>query len=205
MFLVNELERLLVLMQQVYAMTFRKEIKGEKVANDQKIFSIYELHTDIIVKGSREVQFGHKVNLSTGKSNLILTCDVLKGNPSDNSLYKDTVDRVISVYGTVPRDSVTDGGYASMGNTQYAQSKGVANIVFNKIVGSLKNIVSSKNMETRLKKWRSGMEAVISNLKRGFDIFRCNWKGEAHFEQKVLWSAIAYNVRVMTAMVLSRL
>jgi len=32
--------------------------------------------------------------------------------------------------------------------------------VFNKIVGSLRNIASSKNMETRLKKWRSGMEAA---------------------------------------------
>ena len=45
------------------------------------------------------------------------------------------------------------------------QGKGIVNIVFNKIVGSLKNVVSSKNMETRLKKWRSGIEAVISNLK----------------------------------------
>ena len=54
-------------------------------------------------------------------------------------------------------------------------------------------------METRLKKWRSGIEAVISNFKRGFNMFVCNWKGEAHFKQKILWSAIAYNIRVMTA------
>ena len=82
--------------------------------------------------------------------------------------------------------------------------KGVSNVVFNKIVGSLKNIASSLRMETRLKKWRSGIEANISNLKRGFDMFRCNWKGEAHFKAKVLWSAIAYNIRTMTAMVLER-
>lgn len=205
MVLVCALERLLPLMEQVYRMTLRKEIKGEKVASDQKLFSIYELHTDIIIKGSREVQFGHKVNLGTGKSNLILDCQVLKGNPSDSSLYQAAIDRVVEAYGIIPRDSVTDGGYASIANMDYAKDKGIANIVFNKIVGSLKNVASSKNMETRLKKWRSGIEAVISNLKRGFDIFRCNWKGEAHFEQKVLWSAIAYNVRVMTAIVLAKL
>jgi IS5 family transposase len=54
-------------------------------------------------------------------------------------------------------------------------------------------------METRLKKWRSGMEAVISNIKRGFNLRRCTWKGWEHFEAKVLWSVIAYNIRVMAA------
>ncbi len=60
-------------------------------------------------------------------------------------------------------------------------------------------------METRLKKWRSGMEAVISNFKRGYHMSRCNWKGEPHFKQKVLWSCIAYNIRVMSAAVLIEL
>jgi len=77
--------------------------------------------------------------------------------------------------------------------------KGIVNIVFNKIVGSLKNIVSSKNMETRLEKWRSGIEANISNLQRGFNLSRGNWKGFDHFSSKVYWSVIAYNIRVMTA------
>jgi IS5 family transposase len=56
-----------------------------------------------------------------------------------------------------------------------------------------------------LKKWRSGIEAVISNLKRGFNLFRCSWKGEEHFKQKVFWSIIAYNIRVMTCAVLKEL
>jgi IS5 family transposase len=203
MLLRSELERLQVLMHQVYSMVLRREIKGEKVASDEKIYSIYELHTDIIVKGSREVQFGHKVNLSTGRSNLILSCEVLDGNPSDSSLYKKTLDKVIGDYGIVPRDSATDGGYASKENMGYARNAGVVNVVFNKIVGSLKNQTGSKNMEMRLKKWRSGMEAVISNYRRKFEMFRCNWKGSAHFRQKVLWSAIACNIRVMTAAVIA--
>lgn len=193
------------LLLQVYSMAHRKELGGEKVPNDQKIFSIYELHTDIIVKGSREVKFGHKVNIGTGKSNLILTCEVLQGNPADSTLYQDTMDKLLDSYGRVPRDSATDGGYASKANAEYAQEKGIVNIVFNKIVGSLKNITSSKNMETRLKKWRSGMEANISNLVRGYNLKRCNWKGFEHFKSKVLWSVLAYNIRVMTKHMLERI
>jgi len=203
--LISALERLLPLMETVYGMTHSKEINGESVPNDQKLFSIYELHTDIIVKGARKVHFGHKINLSSGKSNLVLSCEVLRGNPSDTDLYCSTLNKIISDYGVTPRDSVTDGGYASIKNVEYAKSKGLVNIVFNKVVGSLKNQVSSLNMETRMKKWRSGIEANISNLKRGFGLFRCNWKGWAHFEAKVLWSVVAYNIRVMTAAVVAQM
>ena len=201
----KELAKLLELMYQVYDITYRKEIQGEKVPNADKLFSIYELHTDIIVKGQREVQFGHKINLAAGKSNMVLDCQVLRGNPSDTSLFQPTLDRVIENYGIIPRDTATDGGYASLDNLKYAQKAGIVNIVFNKVVGSMQNIASSLNMVTRLKKWRSAMEAIISNIKRGFNIFMCNWKGWEHFQSKVLWSVLAYNFRVMTGQIISRI
>lgn len=202
--LILQLENLLPLMHQVYQMTYRKEINGEKVESKDKIYSIYELHTDIIVKGGRKVEFGHKINLTSGKANLILSCDILRGNPSDANLYTGSIDKVKLNYGHTPRDMAADGGYASSKNVEYAESQGITNIVFNKIVGSLKNQISSQNMETRLKKWRSGIEANISNLKRGFKIRRCSWKGWAHFQSKVLWSAIGYNIRVMTSLMASK-
>lgn len=204
-YILGLLEKHLPVMQQVYDMTEKRELKNEVVPNDKKLFSIYEQHTDIIIKGSREVLFGHKINLSTGTSNLILSCEVLRGNPADTGLYQSTLNKVIDDYQIVPRDSVTDGGYASKLNAAFAQSKGIVNVVFNKVVGSLQNIVSSLNIETRLKKWRSGIEANISNLKRGFNIERCNWKGFEHFYSKVMWSVIAYNLRVMTASVLQQI
>ena len=199
------LENHLAVMQQVFSVTKRKEILAENVPNAEKIFSIYEPHTDIIVKGGREVQFGHKINIAGGKSNLILDCEVLDGNPSDSKLYIPTLERVIKNYGKIPRDVSTDGGYASLDNKKGAEEKGITNIVFNKVVGSLQNKTNSKKMETQLKKWRSGIEAVISNYKRSFDMFVCTWKGKVHFDAKVLWSAIAYNIRVMTRLVVSKI
>jgi len=201
----NKLESHLAVMRQVFNITKRREILGGAVPNAEKIFSDYEPHTDIIVKGGREVQFGHKINMAGGRSNLILDCQILDGNPSDSKLYMPTLERVIKNYGTTPRDVSTDGGYASLDNKKGAEGKGIINIVFNKVVGSLQNQTSSKNMATRLKKWRSGIEAVISNYKRSFDMFVCTWKGKAHFEAKVLWSAIAYNIRVMTRLVVSKI
>ena len=198
--ILSELKGLLPKMEKVYDISYRHELLGESVPNSEKIFSIYEEHTDIIVKGSREVAFGHKVNLSTGRSNLILDCEITDGNPKDSTLYEGVLERVRNHYGIRPRDMVTDGGYASLRNQEKAKEYGIVNIVFNKIVGSLKNVLTSIQMETRLKKWRSGMEAVVSNLKRGFHLFRCEWKGRDHFDAKVLWSVIAYNIRVITCL-----
>lgn len=197
-----QMESLIILMRQVYDMAYELQIEGNQVPNDKKLFSIYELHTDIIVKGQRKVEFGHKVSLATGSSHLILDCQVLKGNPADKTLYQGVTERVIQAYGIVPRDSAADGGYATLDNLKFAKKMKIRNIVFNKVVGSLRNQVSSKNMETRLKKWRSSIEAVISNLKRGFNLERCNWKGWVHFQAKVMWSVLGYNFRVLTAMIM---
>ncbi len=112
---------------------------------------------------------------------------------------------MIDNYGITPRDSSADGGYASQGSLDHCKSKGIVNIVFNKVTKSLKNVATSLNMETRLKKWRSGIEAAISNLKRGFDLRICNWKGFKHFKAKVMWSVLGYNFRVLTNMTLSRI
>lgn len=203
--IAGEIKTLLPKAEKVYSMTHRREILGEKVPNEDKLFSIFEDHTDIIVKGSRESMFGHKINLATGASSLIIDCRILDGNPSDKKEYVGVIDRVKGNYGVVPRDMTTDGGFASLANQQLAKSRGIVNIVFNKIVGSLKNLTSSVSMETRLKKWRSGIEAVISNLKRGFDIFRCEWKTRAHFDAKVYWSVIAYNIRVMANLLIGKM
>lgn len=203
--ILKALKDLLVKAEKVYDISWRHEILGEAVPNEDKLFSIYEEHTDIIVKGKREVEFGHKVNLTSGRSNLILDCRIVDGNPADSTLYEDVIERIGMNYGIVPRDMVTDGGYASTKNAEIGKEKGIVNIVFTKIVGSLKNIVRSKNIETRLKKWRSGMEAVISNLKRGYELYRCEWRTRGRFDAKVYWNVIVYNIRVMTAAFLAKM
>jgi IS5 family transposase len=79
---------------------------------------------------------------------------------------------------------VADGGYASGANIERAKEEGIVNIVFNKTVGSLGTVCTDKRKEKVLKKWRAGIEAVISNLKRGFEIARYTWKGWKHYRDK---------------------
>ena len=42
------------LARQVYDQTFRRVVQGERVPADQKVLSIFEEHTDVIVKDNRD-------------------------------------------------------------------------------------------------------------------------------------------------------
>lgn len=194
---LNSLQNFLPLAQRVYKNACQHELEGKKVPNEEKLFSIYETHTDIIVKGQRDVLFGHKVLFASGKSNLILDCDIPRGNPVDSDLTVEEVQRIKENYNRTPAEAAFDGGFASKANIVALQKLGVKQIVFNKTVGSMQNIADSADSELKLKKWRAGMEAVISNIKRGFDLVRCTWRGWEHFKAKVFWSVIGYNARTM--------
>src|SRR6202171_6205088 len=60
----------------------RRVLDGEQVPNAEKIYSIFEPHTDLIKRGKvrTPVEFGHKVFLAESAKGLITQYEVLKGN-----------------------------------------------------------------------------------------------------------------------------
>ena len=61
--------------------TRRRVFGGETVPAQEKVVSLFQPHTDIIVKGGRGTHYGHRVNLATGRSGLALEVVVEDGNP----------------------------------------------------------------------------------------------------------------------------
>src|SRR6202049_1555441 len=63
----------------------RRVLDGEQVPTAEKIYSIFEPHTDLIKRGKLKtpVEFGHKVFLAESAKGLITQYEVLKGNPCD--------------------------------------------------------------------------------------------------------------------------
>src|ERR1035437_963878 len=198
-----ELKAFLPLMIKVYRNAVRLQLKGIKVANADKVFSVFETHTDILVKGQREVEFGHKVLITRGSSNIILDHKVFEGNPSDKELLLPSIVNIKVNYNRTPQSTSNDGGFCSNANLEGCKKLGLINIVFTKVTKSLQNIVSIPEIEKILKKWRGTTEAVISNLKRGFGLQRVTWEGFEGFCSKVAWSVLGYNLRVMANRILS--
>lgn len=67
--------------------TQRRVYGDEKVPASEKIVSLLEEHTDIIVKGEREVLYGHKINLATQENGFITYLNIETGNQADSTLY----------------------------------------------------------------------------------------------------------------------
>jgi IS5 family transposase len=63
----------------VVEQTKRRVFDHEKVPASEKVISLFEEHTDIIVKGRRDVQYGHKINLSSDGKGFITYLSIEKG------------------------------------------------------------------------------------------------------------------------------
>ena len=187
------------LIVQVIAQTQRRVIEGEQVPVADKIVSLFEPHTDILVKGQREVQYGHKLTLSSGASGLALDVIVEHGNPADSGCLMPLLQRHIHHYGEAPRELVADGGYASAANVADAQSLGVTHVAFHKPVGlTIEAMTGDRWLYNKLRRFRAGIEAMISYLKRCFGLSRCNWKGLDHFKAYVHSAVFTHNLVVLT-------
>lgn len=203
--LARNLERAVGIFGKVIDQTVRRVIKGEKVPASEKIVSFFEEHTDIIVKGRRDVQYGHKVFLTGGVSNLILDCLVERGNPADSDLYQDMLERHREQFGRAPRQVSADGGFASKNNLAFAKGHEVKDAVFAKKRGlSVIEMAKSAWVYKMLRNFRAGIEAGISTLKRAFGLDRCTWSGWGGFKQYVWSSIVSYNLLVMARIRLAK-
>lgn len=186
-----ELRDFLVSTQKVLDQTRRRIIDGEAVPAKEKLVSIFETHTDIIVKKNREVLFGHKVCLTGGKSSMILDAVIEDGNPADSTMVARTIQRLTDIYGRPPRQVSFDGGFASKDNLRLAKEAGVVDVMFHKKRGlEVADMTKSPWVFRKLHRFRAGIEGCISTLKRAFGMSRSSWRGERGFKSYV-WASIA--------------
>lgn len=193
-----KLKKAIEILYCVINQTDRRIFKGEKVPPDQKIISFFEPHSDIIVKKYRETEYGHKVFFTSGSSNLILDCTVEQGNPADSTKFMQMLERQKNIFGRMPRQVSTDGGFASKNNVKDAKASGVKDVAFSKKRGlAVLDMVKSNWVYKQLRNFRAGIEANISTLKRAFGLGRCNWTGWEGFKQYVWSSIVSYNLLVL--------
>src|SRR6185369_12025572 len=83
----------------------RRVLDGEQVPTSDKIYSIFEPHTDLIKRGKvrTPVEFGHKVFLAESARGLITQYEVLKGNPPDEQHVVVSLERHKQTFGDVPK------------------------------------------------------------------------------------------------------
>ena len=177
----------------------RRVLEGEQVPNAEKIYSIFETHTDLIKRGKvqKPIEFGHKIFLAESARGLITQYRVLEGNPSDLIHVTPSLKCHKKTFGLAPDWYSADRGFFSDENIKAC--RGVKLVCIPQRGG--KRTASREAFEKspafkKGQRFRAGIEGRISVLFRGRGMKRCLAEGRERFE--VLVGAAVLTNNLMT-------
>ncbi|MGH9816828.1 MAG: ISNCY family transposase [Candidatus Acidiferrales bacterium] len=201
----KEIERHCGLGERVIDQARRRVLENESVPNEQKIFSIFETHTDLIKRGKvqKPVEFGHKVLLAESAKGLITQYRVLNGNPIDETEVKPTLRRHVKIFGDAPELFSADRGFFSYEIVKECHAAGVGLVCIPQRGG--KKTPERQAYEKRRafkngQRFRAGIEGRISVLFRGRGMKRCLAEGRERFEMLVGAAVLASNLMVIAGL-----
>jgi IS5 family transposase len=184
-------------------------LAGEQVPNAEKIYSIFEPHTDLIKRGKvrTPVEFGHKVFLAESAQGLITQYKVLKGNPADEDHVEPSLKRHKDAFGSVPELYGSDRGFFSDSNVTSCERGGVKVVCIPQ-----RGVKKTPEREAYEKspafkkgqRFRAGIEGRISVLFRGRGMKRCLAEGYERFELWVGAAVLANNLLMIASLLTMR-
>ncbi len=183
----------------------RRVLHGEQVLNAEKIYSIFEPHTDLIKRGKvrTPIEFGHKVFLAESAQGLITQYEVLKGNPSDEVHVAPSLQRHKQAFGRAPELYGSDRGFFSEQNLTSCTRHGVKVVCIPQRGGrkTPEREACEKSAEFKQgQRFRAGIEGRISVLFRGRGMKRCLAEGAERFELWVAAAVLANNLMNIAAL-----
>ncbi len=189
-----ELKMLLPSMETVVSCAKRRWIAQENVPVEDKIFSIFEPHTELIQRGRREkpIEFGHKIVLNQAKSKFITGYQVLENKVDDRELLESVIEQHEEYFGCKPNALAADMGFCPDSDTL---SKLCDEIEFLEIPQRSSDYANSFLASAQY--FRAGIEGSISCLKRAFRLSRCFFKGFKNFSSAIGSAIFCHNLTVL--------
>jgi transposase, IS5 family len=192
--LALELQAYVPSMATIVATARRAQIEGEKVPAAERVFSLFERHTELIKRGRRQkpVEFGHKVLLCESAEKFITDYEVYAKQLPDCELTESVIDRHEKLFGTRPEVVAADKGFCP------AAEK------FQELAARVDTLAIPRRMQDFMDKvlahwqaFRAGIEGTISGLKRAFRLIRCFFRGFRSFEAAVGLGVFCHNLIVL--------
>lgn len=182
-----------------------ERIIGERrVANQDKILSLYEDDVNILVRGKTgaEVEFGNGCYLAEQADGLIVDWRFFKDQPpADSTLVQESVSRIEERYGPIESFSA-DRGFDSAANVSWLEK----NEIYNAICPKNPSVLAERIKDPRfleLQSRRAQTEGRIGIFKNVYLGSPLKSKGFAHRELSVAWSVLTHNLWVLARMALA--
>jgi len=178
----------------------RRLLQGETIAASEKIYSIFEEHTEWITKGklNKKVELGHLVLITTDQHQLIVDYKIMEGE-KDAAQIEPLKERIQHNYpGKKINSHSFDKGFYSKDNLTALQQDYTTGAVLPKR-GRHNKEDKERESSTTFKKLRKAHSAVESNINmlEHHGLNRCVDKGIHGYKRNVGLSVLAYNLHII--------
>lgn len=199
--LLDEMEGYDPLVARVLDQATRRVLQGEAVPNAEKLFSLFEPHTELLIRGKagKEIEFGHMVLLHQVESKFITDYDVFERRPTDASLVDPILRSHRDTFGRLPDSFAADKGfYTSMAKLRELEAKIPHVSIAKKGTRTPDETAREHHPIFRaLQRFRAGIEGTISALKRAFKMSRCLYRSFRTYRSSIGSHVFAHNLVVL--------
>ena len=165
-----------------------------------RVVSVFDQEARPIRKGKLKTptEFGRTVRVDQSEEGYITGYAVQIGSPGDSTQMVPAVEHHRAVFGQVPEQVTADRGMGCPSNDRKLAKLGVRDICLPQPgpLSDARKALESEPTFAELKKWRAGVEALISLMKRVFGWDRCLFHDTPGAEAWMDWSVLAYNLRL---------
>ena len=187
----DEIRGFLPSIRTVVSTAERANLNGETVPASDRVFSIFEPHTELIKRGKRTkpVEFGHMVLLSQTKGKFISHYDVMEQRQPDTELTQPSIEAHKALFNAPPAVITADKGFNPKAKERRKLEAQVDTLAIPRRLSDWSGAIADV-----WRRFRAGIEGSISVLKRAYRLVRCPYRGFKSFAASVGLSVFCHNL-----------
>jgi transposase, IS5 family len=193
-----ELRHYLSIIEKIISQAESRVLFGEQVPSAEKIYSLFEEHTELIKRGKarKPIEFGHKVLLAETREKFIIHYETMPKQRADKELIESSLNAHNNVFRCRPDILAGDKGFYESREQIENLSKKIETVSICK-KGRRTEEEDQRESTEEFKggqRFRAGIEGTISVLKRAFKLGKCLFKGFKNFASSVGCAVFCHNL-----------
>lgn len=195
----SKILRYVALGARVVDQSQRRVLNGEQVPNSEKIFSIFEEHTELLKRGKakHDIEYGHMIQIQQVTEKFITDYTVFDKRPVEHELLSSIVESHEMLFGNAPQTLAADRAYYQ-GDAVTSIEHKVAHVAIGKKGPGPKKSREMTREFQDAQRFRAGVEGSIAFLKRCLMLGRVLCKGFTHYTATVGMTVFAHNLIILS-------
>ena len=200
---ISRIDRVLERLPAALEQARERILKGHRVADQEKVLSLYEPDVHVIFRGKSgaQVEFGNTLYIAESHDGLIVDFEYFRDRaPAESEILVGSLDRCARYYGRV-ESVTTDRGFSSEGSRRECLKREIINNILPRAPRLMAEAFMDDSFRAAQKR-RAQTEGRIGILKNVFIGDSLSGKGYNHQRIEIAWSILAHNLWILARLAL---